>query len=561
MVHSASTPDAGDSCSIDLSKAAGTLQLSSDLTMGAIYTSGSGHFSVNGNELTVKKSSTFEQHSGALHILVGSDPGKYILEGPTMILAPEDPVFLKASNNDPGQFLFQDDLYIGPYGRTKAGKNPRLHFDAPGSQSIDAGNNAADLQAGELKFGGQNKPRVSLQGDPADGGTFGVYGGKLKIGTGTYVNAGRYSLDLQAGTSTSILSMQKNATLELGSNNEFPANWPDHELHPSSTTHYNGADQHISGKKDRGIRYWNLKLGNANTTKHADESFTVRGDLLIRDGVTIDAAHDQVYRVKKDFINNGTFVAYRKAKKGSQKDIVSRVSMTGDAVQSIRGTSSPTSFYELVINNVSDKGVKLKTPVQIADAGSKDSTARLLLYDGILHSDSTNLLTWSDGAEANSGGRSNSYVDGPMKKIGDESFIFPSGDGDIWARIEIGAPKNKKNAFTAQYFSDGYEKQESDLTLKGVSDMEYWQLDRHAGKNPVQVSIYSEDTARSGISEAMQNNGNSRPSFTTKAAEWSRKNVTRPRKGTRPWMFANFRKGPTSYRSQEELRMPSIKRS
>ena len=36
-------------------------------------------------------------------------------------------------------------------------------------------------------------------------------------------------------------------------------------------------------------------------------------------------------------------------------------------------------------------------------------------------------------------GSSSSFVDGPMKKIGNDAFTFPVGDGSIWARLGISA--------------------------------------------------------------------------------------------------------------------------
>jgi hypothetical protein len=74
-----STPSSGDSCYIDFSNAADTIELSGDLTIGAIYCYGSGYISVEGHTLTVENTSTFESNGGDLHVLLDDNTaGKWI---------------------------------------------------------------------------------------------------------------------------------------------------------------------------------------------------------------------------------------------------------------------------------------------------------------------------------------------------------------------------------------------------------------------------------------------------------------------------------------------------
>jgi hypothetical protein len=118
---------------------------------------------------------------------------------------------------------------------------------------------------------------------------------------------------------------------------------------------------------------------------------------------------------------------------------------------------------------------------------------------------SANLLTLADNATATTGTAS-SYVDGPMKKIGDDAFVFPLGDGAYWARLGISAPANVTDAFTAQYYAVAYSNTTSMAAnpapaLNNVSTNEYWTCDRTTGTSAVNVTLYWENAARSAIND------------------------------------------------------------
>jgi len=122
----------------------------------------------------------------------------------------------------------------------------------------------------------------------------------------------------------------------------------------------------------------------------------------------------------------------------------------------------------------------------------------LTLTSGVILSTTSNLLTIEDDATS-TGGNANSYVSGPIKKIGNDSFIFPLGKGTKWARLGIGAPSNTTDAFTAQYFNSNYS---DTLTMAGspapvlhdVSTREYWMCDRTTGTSNVTVQLFWEST-------------------------------------------------------------------
>ena len=91
-------------------------------------------------------------------------------------------------------------------------------------------------------------------------------------------------------------------------------------------------------------------------------------------------------------------------------------------------------------------------------------------------------------------------MDGPVSKTGSSDFIFPTGDGSVWARIGIyGLTSN--TTFTAEYFDAAYSNTSNDGTLGSVSTKEYWMLDRIAGSSGANVQLFWESGTHSEIDQ------------------------------------------------------------
>lgn len=162
----------------------------------------------------------------------------------------------------------------------------------------------------------------------------------------------------------------------------------------------------------------------------------------------------------------------------------------------------------LTINNtsaVTTAGVTLSRATTIVEGAS--TTGSLVLTLGRFITTSTNLITLGDDVTA-IGGAINRFVDGPIKKIGDDAFIFPTGDvytnsvpalAAKWARIEIAAPTSITDAFTAEYHkeNDPHNFQVVGLVngpgIDHVSHKEYWDLTRDAGTSTPHVKLYWAD--------------------------------------------------------------------
>lgn len=182
-----------------------------------------------------------------------------------------------------------------------------------------------------------------------------------------------------------------------------------------------------------------------------------------------------------------------------------RVTFNGTAAQSITGTTG-TTFDSLTINNSSTTGVTLLKPVTISTI--------LTLTDGYVYTDATNLMIVSNNATSTSGSNA-SFVSGPMKKVGNDPFVFPvgsTGTTNVWARLEMVNDAsflyyNANTEFTCRYYDAAAPNNTPEYlaaTMKHVSYVEYWDLERTydtANNAQCNVRLYWENSTRSGITD------------------------------------------------------------
>jgi len=149
---------------------------------------------------------------------------------------------------------------------------------------------------------------------------------------------------------------------------------------------------------------------------------------------------------------------------------------------------APVDEYEILLIN----GGGTKTL-----AGAVVVNESITLNNGVVSTTAANLLTLNDDATSGSGS-SSSYVDGPIQKIGNDAFIFPTGNAGTWARIGITAPANVTDAYTAEYVQSGFNPLNVDGSLTNASAYEYWTLSEDVGSNTLQVQLFWEDASSIG---------------------------------------------------------------
>lgn len=163
----------------------------------------------------------------------------------------------------------------------------------------------------------------------------------------------------------------------------------------------------------------------------------------------------------------------------------------GNVFQSMVGSTSRTPVIKKLTVNTSNVFYMNGTNLSI--------TSSLSFTSGIIQTSSGNEIIFQDNTTW-SGAKSSSHIQGPVIKIGNDAFIFPTGDGINYAPIAMTAPSNTSDAFTAEYFNAPYTNTTSlGSGLDHVSVNEYWILNRSNGTSSVSVTLYWNKYRHGGI--------------------------------------------------------------
>jgi hypothetical protein len=255
-----------------------------------------------------------------------------------------------------------------------------------------------------------------------------------------------------------------------------------YSFHPNSTVEYfaSATQQPLSVAPV----YGNLVLsgsGEKIIPGTGSQTLNVRGSLTIGAENTLNG-YDRLINVGGDWINNGAFTF--------TKNLIDNntVTLNGTSMQTIRGSAN-TAFRNLVINKTTAAdGVILNQSITVRK--------NLSLQKGILFSSNIFLPTIQHQATITSASDS-SFVDGPLRKIGNDDFTFPvgkAGSGYHQIGVDFAVLPTPTMEFTAQFFRDNPQTLSSTLAegLKKISACEYWTLE---GTWPARVVLSWENSS------------------------------------------------------------------
>jgi hypothetical protein len=168
--------------------------------------------------------------------------------------------------------------------------------------------------------------------------------------------------------------------------------------------------------------------------------------------------------------------------------------------------STIVSGFELPSASTTLNNLSINTTNGVTLNDSRTVNGTLFLTNGRLNTGacnslttSTTLLTLSDDASV-SDASAISYVNGVMRKIGNDAFTFPVGDALEYAPIGISAPTVITDVFGACYAGSSSIAISSNLDsgIENISACEHWNLNRLSGSSSVNVTL-SWDTRSCGI--------------------------------------------------------------
>lgn len=219
-----------------------------------------------------------------------------------------------------------------------------------------------------------------------------------------------------------------------------------------------------------------LKPG-ANYSLNFNGGFIVHGD-FIHDGNVFDISgglHNNRINFRKDVSVAGIIT-----ETGTGFPVIE---FDGAIAQGFSVTGAITESVAVRLNNAA--GAILQTPVSIS--------YNLELMKGNLKTTSANILIIHDNATCTAGSV-NSFVEGPMRKRGDDDFQFPIGKQGNPAAVSIsGTGGGTDDEFEVEYFlgSPGttFGSAIENPPLVRISALEYWKVDRLVGTATKKISL------------------------------------------------------------------------
>ncbi len=128
----------------------------------------------------------------------------------------------------------------------------------------------------------------------------------------------------------------------------------------------------------------------------------------------------------------------------------------------------------------------------------------LNLSNGRIQNNASSLLTLMSGSSVINAS-DDSFVTGPVEKVGNASFIFPVGKGTVLRPCSLSnITGSSSNAFTAEYFLGNPRVlfgEAVEPTLDHVSACEHWMIDRSVGTANATVSLSWREPISCGVTE------------------------------------------------------------
>ncbi len=234
--------------------------------------------------------------------------------------------------------------------------------------------------------------------------------------------------------------------------------------------------QTILGSTFAGSTIKNLTISNSNGV-NLTSKLTVATALTINASAALTVT--DTLNLGGSITNNGTCTASS-----------GKIGWVGTASQTLaNNTFASNTIHTLILNN--SAGLTLSGGLTVSN--------NINLTLGLINTGANTLILNSGGTITNAG--ANSYVNGTLRKVGNQAFTFPIGNNGKYAPISISAPASATDHFTASYTNTNpnslYSTSSLGAGLNRVSTVEYWQLDRTNGTSNVDVTL-SWDATRSG---------------------------------------------------------------
>ncbi|MBL7952397.1 MAG: hypothetical protein JNM62_11835 [Flavobacteriales bacterium] len=456
----------------------------------------------SGASLAVGGSLTIDHETQAGDATIELDNGSSLSVGTTLTWD------MDATNNAKARFLISNDANTVQVGtnmvlqQLSGGSNNDFDFDQQGGTVTVGGSGTFRLASGtsgDFNMRLRNTSTLNINGSAA----FQFSGGddyNWRVEDNSTVVIGGNATYQQTGGDDFTGSVNNNSSMTVGGHMTFQHTGGDDFLF---TTNNNNALLVVNGSlimqdTQGGSTITELQLDNASTTRVLGDiqmTATASGEVLI------DMNNSAYLRIAGSFLRSATPSRFGTLTMTNAATLEYNGTLNTQVMAANAGSGTDGfTFTRVVVNNT------YGTSPQLTTEGVTTINESLTLTRGIVSTLAARMVVMAHNSTA-TGGNVNSYIDGPMKKIGNDAFVFPLGNGGRWARLGM----ENLNSFgnTTEMVAE-FVKQPSPNNgptyygtgIHHVSYIEYWKLDRvlDAGNDAsTQVRLYWELASASGI--------------------------------------------------------------
>ena len=387
--------------------------------------------------------------------------------------------------------LFEGTVTINYGGTTATGNNLHLARNAGATATINGTltvNCTAASSGSGVRIGNDGTVTVNanivVSTTSGRGISFGTASGTVTQPTGYTFTAGTFSTgDLlfshfTKGTDATTLALTGNATITVNNSSTFNGNLtvtsPGVYLNGGIFNGTTAFTKNGTGNNDdTGGNSFNGATTITNSSTARLRLAATSADVFSGSATFVKAssgALEPAYVGTNQFANNITINSNAVLTFGASTGIVE---FTGGNAQSVNRVDALTHTFSRISLNKSGNAVTLNAPVNVSTSAT--------FTNGILNTTSTNLLSLAAGSTV-TGASNASFVDGPVRKIGNTAFTFPIGNSSYYRPLAISAPTNVAHYFDAQYLKTNHGLALNyDPTFWSVSSCEYWTLNRNSG--------------------------------------------------------------------------------
>jgi len=154
-------------------------------------------------------------------------------------------------------------------------------------------------------------------------------------------------------------------------------------------------------------------------------------------------------------------------------------------------------YQNVLLNN------SFATVPQLTTGGDVTIHDNLDFTDGVLYASTDSLIIVDNDATVTNASDA-SHTNGPVRKVGDDVFTFPVGNGEQYRLCGITAPSQTTDIFTATYLDQNpwplFPGGTREPSIDHISSREYWDIDQDNGSSSVRVTL-SWDTNSGGVTD------------------------------------------------------------